>query len=184
MDWYLYLKLLHVASAVIWIGGAFIMVMLGNRADRSADEKILVDVVRQVAWAADRVYVPASISTLVFGLILAWFASLWGNLWIILGLLGVASTVGLGILVLTPLAKRAEAGFKTSGTSPDVVATCREILTLAKFDLVLLFTVIADMVLKPGPSDWLLLLIMALVLLAAAIFWLVPVLSRKPVVAG
>ncbi len=184
MDWYLILKFLHVSSAVIWIGGAFIMVMLATRADRSADDKILVDVVRQVAWAADRVYVPASISTLVFGLILAWYASLWANLWIILGLLGVASTVGLGILVLTPLAKKADTGFKARGASPEVVATSREILTLAKFDLVLLFTVIADMVLKPSPSDWLLLLVMALALLAAAFLWLVPVLTRKPAVAG
>ena len=183
MNWYLILKFLHVSSAVIWIGGAFIMVMLGTRADRSADDEILVDVVRQVAWAADHVYVPASISTLVFGLILAWFASLWGNLWIILGLLGVASTVGLGILVLTPLAKKAEIGFKAGGASSDVVSTSRDILTLAKFDLVLLFTVIADMVLKPSPSDWLLLLAMALALLVAATFWLVPVLSRKPAVA-
>ena len=184
MDWYLALKFLHVSSAVVWIGGAFIMVMLGARADRSADDKILVDVVRQVAWAADHVYVPASISTLVFGLILAWYGSLWGNLWIILGLLGVASTVGLGILVLTPLAKKADAGFKARGANPEVVGTSREILTLAKFDLVLLFTVIADMVLKPSSSSWLLLVIMALVLLAAAFFWLVPVLSRKPAIAG
>jgi hypothetical protein len=184
MDWYLTLKFLHVSSAVIWIGGAFIMVMLGTKADRSADDKVLVDVVRQVAWAADRIYVPASISTLIFGLILAWYGSLWANLWVILGLIGVASTVGLGILVLTPLAKNTEAGFKAGGASPDVAATSREILTIAKFDLVLLFTVIADMVLKPSPSNWQLLLIMALVLLAAAIFWLVPVLSRKPAVAG
>ena len=177
MDWYLILKFLHVSSAVIWIGGAFIMVMLATRADRSADDKILVDVVRQVAWAADHVYVPASISTLVFGLILAWYASLWANLWIILGLLGVASTVGLGILVLTPLAKKADAGFKARGASPEVVATSREILTLAKFDLVLLFTVIADMVLKPSPSDWLLLLVMALALLGSSI----PLARTRPV---
>ena len=128
MDWYLILKFLHVSSVIIWIGGAFIMVMLGVRAERSANDSVLVDVVRQVAWAADRIYVPASISTLVFGLILAWYASLWANLWIILGLLGVASTVGLGVLVLSPLAKKADAGFRTAGASSDVVATSREIL--------------------------------------------------------
>jgi len=29
MDWYSIIKFLHVSSAVIWIGGAFIMVILG-----------------------------------------------------------------------------------------------------------------------------------------------------------
>lgn len=184
MDWYLILKFLHVLAAVIWIGGAFIMVVLGVRADRAADEKALVDVVRQVAWAAERIYVPASISTLVLGLLLAGFASLWGNLWVILGLLGVAATVGLGILVLTPLAKKVEAGFAAGGASPGVVATSREILTIARFDVVLLFTVVADMVLKPAPSNWPVLALMVLALLAAAFVWLVPTLSRRPAVAG
>ena len=184
MDWYLILKLLHVASVVIWIGGAFVMVMLGVRATGSADDRVIVDVVRQVAWAADRIYVPASISTLVFGLLLAWYASVWANLWVILGLIGVASTVGLGILVLTPLTKRVDLRFAAAGASPDVVATCRETLTIAKFDLVLLFTIIADMVLKPEPTDWPILAVMALVLLAAGFFWLMPTLSRKTAVAG
>ncbi len=104
--------------------------------------------------------------------------------WIILRLVGVASTVTLGILVLTPLAKKVDAGFSAAGASPDVVATCREILTIAKFDLVLLFTVVVDMIFKPDPSNWLLLLIMAVALLVAGLFWLAPVLSRKLAVAG
>ncbi len=184
MNWYLILKFLHVSSAVIWIGGAFIMVTLAVRAARSNDDKVIVDVVRQVAWSADHVYVPASISTLVLGLILAWYGALWAELWVILGLVGVASTVGLGVLVLTPRAKQVDAGFTVRGASPDVVATCREILTIAKFDLVLLFTVVADMVVKPELSDWPVLALMALAILAAGFFWLVPTLSRTPAVAS
>jgi len=76
------------------------------------------------------------------------------------------------------LAKKVEAGFNADGVSPNVVATCREILTIAKFDLVLLFTVIADMVLKPSGSDWPVLLLMVLVLAAAGILWMVPALRR------
>jgi uncharacterized membrane protein len=178
MDWYLTLKFLHVASVVIWIGSAFIMVMLGVRADRARDDAAIVAVVRQVAWAAERIYVPASVSTLIFGLLLAWFGSLWSQLWVILGLVGVALTVGLGVAVLTPLAKKVEAGFKAEGVSQNVVATCRQILTIAKFDLVLLFTVIADMVLKPSQSDWPVLLLMVLVLAVAGVLWMLPALRR------
>jgi hypothetical protein len=182
MDWYTLTKFLHVASAVIWIGGAFVMIMLGVRAERSKDNAELVGVVLQVAWAGERIYVPASISTLVFGVITAWLGNLWGNLWVILGLVGIASTIGLGILVLTPRAKKADAGFKSSGASPSVVALGREILTIAKFDMVLLFTIIADMVLKPAVGDWIVLSVMVIVLIAAAAVWLTP-LTRRPAAA-
>eukprot|EP01036_Dinobryon_divergens_P040040 gene40040-52875_t len=70
MDWYLAFKFLHVAAAVIWIGGAFIMIMFGVKAERSSNDAELVGAVRQIAWAAERIYVPSSMATLVFGLIL------------------------------------------------------------------------------------------------------------------
>ncbi len=175
MDWYTFFKFLHVVAAVIWIGGGFIMLVLGVKADRGKNDAEIVGVVRQVAWAADRIFVPASVATLIFGLITAWLGSLWGELWIILGLVGVAVTLGLGILVITPRAKKVEAGYASGGVTAPVVAVCREIITIAKFDLVLLFTVIADMVLKPTPADWLTLLVMLVVIAGAAYVWLTPV---------
>lgn len=181
--WYTAFKFLHVGSAVIWIGGALIMVLLGVRADRTKNDAEMVAIVRQVAWAGERIFVPASIATLVFGLIVTWIGNLWGNLWVILGLVGVAATISLGVGVLTPRAKRAEAGFAAGGVTREVVAICREILTIAKFDMVLLFTVIADMVVKPGYGDWMVLVVMAIVIVAAAAVWLSPLLRRGPVPA-
>ena len=183
MDWYTLFKFLHVASAVIWIGGAFVMIMLGAKADRSKNDAEIVGVVRQVAWAAERIYVPASIATLVFGLIVAGIGNLWGNLWVILGLVGVGATIALGVVVLTPRAKKVEAGYEASGVTPAIVAISREILTIAKFDAVLLFTVIADMVLKPQADDWVILIVMAVVLVAAAAVWLTPAFRKQAVAA-
>ena len=180
MDWYTIFKFLHVAAAVIWIGGAFVMIMLGVKAERSKSDSELVGVVRQVAWAAERIYVPASIATLVFGVIAAWLGYLFGTLWVILGLVGVASTIALGILVLTPLAKKTEAGFMAAGATPAVAQISRQMLTIAKFDAVLLFAVIADMVLKPSLSDWGILAVMVIALVAAAALWLMPVWRKKP----
>lgn len=182
MDWYTLFKFLHVGSAIIWIGGAFVMIMLGVKADRAKDDAEIVSVVRQVAWAADRIYVPSSVATLVFGVIVATIGGLWPNLWVILGLAGVAATIALGVVVLTPRAKKVEAGYKASGVTPATVALCREILTIAKFDAVLLFTVVADMVLKPGTGDWVILLVFVVVLLAAAGVWLTPA-FRRPAAA-
>lgn len=171
MDWYILAKFLHVASAVVWIGGALIMVLLGIRADRAKNNDELFAIVLQVAWAGERVYVPASISTLVFGLIAAWLGNLWGELWIILGLVGVVITIGLGVGVLTPRAKKVDAA-RSAGATPANLAIAREILTIAKFDMVLLFTVIADMVLKPTYADWITLVVFAVVLAGAAALFL------------
>ena len=182
MDWYTFFKFLHVGSAIIWIGGAFVMIMLGIRAARAKNDAEIVSVVRQVAWAGERIYVPASIATLVFGVTVATLGGLWTNLWVILGLVGVAATIGLGVGVLTPRAKKVEAGYAASGATPATVALCREILTIAKFDAVLLCTVVADMVLKPEASDWITLVVFVVVLIAAAAVWLTPV-FRKPAVA-
>ena len=183
MDWYTIFKFLHVAAAIIWVGGAFIMIMLGLRADRSRNDAELVSVARQVAWAGDRIYTPASIATLVLGLITVWLGALWGDLWVILGLVGVAITIALGILVLGPRAKGIDAKFGAGGATPALAALCRELLTIARFDLVLLFVVIADMVLKPGVSDWVTLVIMAIVLIAAAALWLTPAFRKAGIPA-
>jgi hypothetical protein len=183
MDWYVLSKFLHVASAVIWIGGAFIMIMLGVKAERAGSDAEVVGVVRQIAWAAERIYVPASVATLLFGLAAAWLNGLWDQLWIILGLVGVAATLALGVLVLTPRAKKVEAGYAAGGVTPAVLGVSREILTIGKFDTVLLFTVVADMVLKPGLSDWPVLALMALALVAAAVAWLTPMFRKGAVAA-
>jgi hypothetical protein len=92
-------------------------------------------------------------------------------------------TIGLGILVLTPRAKKVEAGYAAAGVTPAVVAISREILTIAKFDAVLLFTVVADMVLKPGAGDWIVLAVMAVAIVAAAALWLTPVFRKAPLPA-
>jgi hypothetical protein len=179
MDWYAIFKFLHVAAAVIWIGGAFIMIMLGVRADRAKNDADIVGVVRQVAWAADRIYVPASIATLIFGVVAATLGGWWSTLWVNLGFVGIVSTIALGVLVLTPRAKAVE---KEGGVTPKAVAISLEILTIAKFDATVLFVIIADMVLKPGPGDWGWLVVFAAVIVVAGALWLTPVL-RKPATA-
>jgi hypothetical protein len=167
MDYYLVSKFLHVAFAITWLGGGLIMVILGTAADRAKDDTDLVWIVRKVAWAAERIYVPASILTLIFGLSTTWFGGLWSHLWVLLGLAGIASTIFLGVVVLTPRAKKVESIFAASGVTPEAARISREILTIAKFDMVVLYVVVADMVLKPQLSDWLTLAIFALVIVAA-----------------
>jgi len=175
MDWYTPIKFLHVLAAIIWIGGVFTMLMISMQAQRSGDDAGLVRTVGQMGWAADRIFVPGSIAAAVLGMIVATLGHMWSDLWVILGLVGVAITMALGILVLSPRVKRvASAGAVT----PETIAISKQTVTLVKFDSAALFVVVADMVLKPQIGDVTTLTIMGLVIVAAAGLWLAPGLSK------
>jgi len=178
MDWYTIFKFLHVLAAIIWIGGAFIMLVFGINAVRRADNAQLVGVASQMGWAAERIYVPASMATVILGIIVATLGGMWGQLWVILGLVGMAITMALGILVLTPRAKKLAGAV----ASPATAAVARDLVTLVKFDCAALFVVVADMVLKPSSGDWVLVMTMAVVVAGAAALWLIPTL-RRPALA-
>lgn len=177
MDWYLIAKFLHLTSAIIWLGGAMIMVFLGIRADRAKDDADMVAIVLKVAFLGGRVYVPAGLLTLIFGAITVWLGHSWTELWIIIGLIGFVITFTLGATVLKPRADRVEADHKASGASASVILQSREILQIAKFDMTLLFSIVLDMVLKPTATDYWVLAIIAVVIVVAALAFLVPLRS-------
>jgi uncharacterized membrane protein len=174
MDWYTLFKFLHVLTAIIWIGGAFIMLIFGMNAARQNDDAKLVSVAAQMGWAAERVYVPASMATVLFGIIVATIGGLWDQAWVIIGLVGMVITMALGILVLSPLAKSVAAASATAAA----VKSSKNLVTLVKFDCATLFVVVADMVLKPQTNEWIIIGLMAAIVGLAALVWLIPTLRR------
>jgi len=177
MDINLYdlVKFLHVVCAVLWIGSLTGFAILGIRADKAGDNAEFGRIIGYVLFFAARVFTPASILLVLLGITMS--AMVWGfaPLWILIGLAGFAATFTTGFFVLRPRAEKLAALMAKEGASAAVVAQGREFLTIGKFDVVMLFVVIADMVFKPGLGDWLLLLIMVVVLTAAAWLFLVPV---------
>ncbi len=182
MDAYNLVKFLHILSAVVWVGAGVGLVILGIAADQRPDKQELVRIIRNVMFMAPRVFMPASLATLVLGLIAAWLG--WGftSLWVWIGLVGFAATFCTGNFVLKPRAEKVGVIIAREGISDEAVAVGRELLQVSKFDYVMLFVVIADMVFKPGLADWLVLAVMAVAIIAAAVGFLVPVL-RQPRVA-
>jgi hypothetical protein len=145
---------------------------MANRANDTAD---LTKVVQFVIAMAKRVFIPAALGALVCGLIMAWSLQLFGSLWVIIGLAGFAITFGIGIAVLTPRSDKVGALLAKEGASPAVVEQSREILRIAQFDMTMLFVIVADMVLKPAPENYVVLLVMALAVLAGGVLFLRPV---------
>jgi uncharacterized membrane protein len=182
MDWYSIFKFLHVASAVCWVGGGVVLMYQGLLAERAKDTEAQLVVVKQTAALALTWFMPASLATVIFGVIVATLGGLWSEAWVILGLLGFAATFSTGNFVIRPAADQI-AKHENEGRRDAAVGYGAKLLQVAKFDYVMLFTVIADMVLKPSWSDIWLLIVMAVVLVAGAALFLVPALTARPATA-
>jgi uncharacterized membrane protein len=182
MDWYSIFKFLHVACAVCWVGGGVVLMFLAIRGQQAKDDDATMVVVKQTASLALIWFIPFSLATVVFGAVTATLGNMWGDAWVILGLLGFVATFCTGNFLIKPAADSI-AKHETEGRREQALAEGKRLMTVAKFDYVMLFTVIADMVLKPAWSDVILLVIMALVLIAGAALFLLPALRPQPATA-
>ena len=182
MDFYTIFKLLHVLTALAWVGGGLTMLMQSVFSIRDKGELETIRSLNAIASMGKRWFIPASLLTVVFGAITTWLGGLWTELWVILGLVGFASTFLTGILVLEPKGK-AMAEAMAAGNEAEALRQGRTLLSASKFDYTVMFLVVADMVLKPGYTDFVLLALMVLVLVAGAVLFLGPSLRREPVAA-
>jgi uncharacterized membrane protein len=150
-DWYTLFKAIHVTFAVIWVGGGFSIMINAIRAQRTWDPKQVVTVAQQAAFLGEKIFAPAGLVVFLMGIAMMINTNWgWGHFWIIVGLLGYATTFGIGIGVLSPLAKRIERSAVENGPEhPETLALIDRIMLIGRFDMGVLLIVILDMVTKP-----------------------------------
>jgi uncharacterized membrane protein len=151
MTRYELLLFLHVAAAIIWLGAAMVVQFFAFRAERAGDAVEIHRVASDAEWLAMRLFVPASLAVLVFGLALV-FDGPWAfdQLWIVLGLVGYAFSFFVGILFLSPESGRIAKLVAARGPEHEAVAgRIRRILAISRIELAILFIVVLDMTLKP-----------------------------------
>lgn len=145
-------QFLHVASAVVWVGSGVGVVALMETMTRAGDRATLMTVSRYVDGLGPRLFGTASMSTLIFGVltVLVGEGIAFTDLWIVIGLVGVA--ISLVIVALSnPQSRKLAATVQEHGPDhPDVAAATSRLRVLNMVELVVLFTVIAAMVFKPG----------------------------------
>jgi hypothetical protein len=115
----------------------------------------------------------------VFGAVTASFGGMWGQLWVILGLVGFASTFFTGLLLIEPEGKKIEQ-MLAAGNTEAALAAGKRLTTIGKFDYTVMLMVIVDMVLKPGLTDFAVLGVMAVAIVAAGVVFLGPLMGRTP----
>jgi uncharacterized membrane protein len=153
-SWYFTFKAVHVSFAAIWIGGGFLLTVLGLVAERENDPVQLAAVARQAAMVGQKLFSPAAGIVLLAGIAMMINTNWgWGHFWITAGLVGFASSFVTGIAVLAPRSKRLHELMQTAGpTAPETQAAIKSILLIARFDMAVLLLVIVDMVVKPFSS--------------------------------
>jgi uncharacterized membrane protein len=148
------LKFFHVLAAIVWVGSGVYAQVLAARVLAQDDPAHLGVVAKDIGEMGNRLLMPASIATLVFGVVLVAYAPQWNftDTWVLVGLGGIVATIITGAGFLGPeagrLGKLAAEGHTPA--EPDVQRMIRKIVAISRIDLVVLIVVVADMVFKPG----------------------------------
>jgi uncharacterized membrane protein len=173
MDSYSLFLFVHIAVAVIWVGGGFMMQLFGLRVLAANDSKRLADLGADIEWIGTRVLVPASLVAALSGVALV-IDGPWdfGNRWVIFGILLYAVTFVAGAAFFGPESGRIGKLVAERGAdSPEVNARLRRLILLSRFDLVLLFLIIYDMAVKPFDAGDFALGIAGALVAAALVYW-------------
>jgi len=149
--WYGLFKAIHVTSAVLWVGGGIMLTILAIVAERSNDPLQIANVARQAATVGEKFFAPIGLVTFLMGLAMMLNTNWgWGHFWIVIGLIGYATTFGIGIGLISPTVKKLHAVIETNGpTHPDSIALIKRVMLIARVDAALLLIVVLDMVTKP-----------------------------------
>ncbi|HEU5211245.1 MAG TPA: DUF2269 family protein [Gaiellaceae bacterium] len=152
ITWFQFLLFVHIAFVAIWLGGAAMLQFLSLRALGSDDPVRTANFAADAEWVGLRVFIPASLLVLIAGILMVLDSDFYGfgDDWILIALVLFAVTFAAGAGFFGPESGRIAKLIETEGpTSPAVGARVRRVLALSRADLVLLFLIVYDMVVKP-----------------------------------
>lgn len=152
MNRYEWLLFFHIAAAIVWLGSGVAVQVLAFRANRAEDPARMVAIAREAEWFGMRIFLPSSLTVLVLGIILT-VDGPWdfGQTWIILALIGWGLSFVTGAAFLGPESGRIGKLLAAEGPeSPAVRARIQRIFLVSRIELVLLYLIVLDMVVKPG----------------------------------
>ena len=183
---------IHIAAAIVWLGGGLFSFILGARANRMNDHVRMRGIVDDLAVLAKLIFIPAGLIVVAMGVLMVvdgpWS---FGELWIVLGLLGYLATFITGVALFEPTVRKISAEVeREGGFGEGALRETRRLLILGRIDELVLFMVVAVMTIKPTGDDVGVLVALA-VLLALGAFHVVTKLreidrggSPAPVPAG
>ena len=146
------LKLVHIISVSVWIGGEIMLGILFERAQRSRDEGTLRGLLSQGDFIGKAVFNPAGIITLAAGIWLGIEGDYdFGEAWISMGFVGIAVGAILGMAFYPRVFQRGLAGLEVGGIDgSETRASLKSLRLVSTIELLVLLVVVWAMVFKPG----------------------------------
>ena len=147
-------KFIHIVAAIVWVGAGVTFQILNARLASAKDQAGIAAMASQGEWFGKAVFSTAAVTTLVAGIVTvlasdgAWS---FAELWISWGFVGIALSIVFGAVLSERMAKQLATTIETEGLdSPGVPALQRRLGLYGAIDLVILLSVVAAMVWKPG----------------------------------
>lgn len=149
MDAFEIYKFLHVSAAIVWIGGGVFGAILTERAKAATHEHRL-GIARDMAVVSGRVFGPAALLTLVFGILMVVTtdAITFGQTWVVVGLVAIGLSFVLGAGILGPQSARLVAALEERDET--ALDRLRRVALVSYADLLILLVAVWVMVTKPG----------------------------------
>jgi uncharacterized membrane protein len=142
-------KLIHVLAAIVWVGGGTLGLVFTWRS-LAAEREHRLGFARDMEVLANRVFAPASIIALLFGilLVLEVDAFEFSDTWVLIGIIGLAASVAVGMGFFGPQTKRLIAELESN--DPKAEGRLGMIAKMSVLDLTIVYVVVWAMVAKPG----------------------------------
>ncbi len=153
MDFYTFLKVLHVALAMAWVGGTVSLGIFGRRVWRRGTVDDMESVIRQTMFLAKAVFGPATLGVLALGVWMTWLSFGFAEAWIDIALAALAVHIAVGYGVVMPRFKVLEATLQDGRLAESDRAPFGWIMRMGMAHEALLFAVVLDMVTRPQWSD-------------------------------
>src|SRR5512138_1719482 len=101
-----WIHFLHVLGAIIWVGGGVMLSLIGARARKSEDPRLIGEFARMLSYVGLRVLTPAVVGVLLTGLWLVLTGSEWSftQVWVLLGLGAFIAAFLVGAVYLSRIA--------------------------------------------------------------------------------
>ena len=181
MTRYEFLLFIHIAAAIVWVGGGAMIQFFGLRVLGSGDPMRLAAFGGDVEWIGSRILTTAAATALLSGLAMVWDSDFWtfGDDWIVIALVLFAITFVAGTAFFGPESGRVKKQIETEGPAA-AQPRIRRLILLTRIDLVLLFLIAFDMAVKPSFDDGWTIVGALLVAAALAFAFTAPALRARP----